>query len=100
LGADLPETTGLAILGPRTRSSVTEIRFALADAERRLVEIEIFDVAGRRLKRLVDDNLPGGRYGVTWNGTDGEGNRVGAGVYFVRMRAGTVTQVRKLVVIR
>jgi hypothetical protein len=47
------------------------------------VELEIFDVRGRRLRHLVGQGA--GEW--TWDGTDEEGKRVPPGVYFVR--AGT-----------
>jgi hypothetical protein len=64
------------------------------------VDVEVFDVGGRRVKGLVDDDLAGGHYGVSWNGIAETGDPVGAGVYFVRMKAGAATKVRKLVLLR
>ncbi|MFN8178428.1 MAG: hypothetical protein U0167_10875 [bacterium] len=96
----LPERTELTLGGAVPSHGAAEIRFALAGAERRHVVIEVFTVTGRRVTRLVEDDLAGGRYGVTWGGTSAGGGKVGAGVYFVRMRAGEVTQVRKVVLVR
>ena len=44
--------------------------------------VEIYDVQGRMVKRLVNGWLPAGHHAVTWDGTDASGRRVGAGVYF------------------
>ncbi|MFN8179276.1 MAG: hypothetical protein U0167_15195 [bacterium] len=96
----LPERTELTLGGAVPSHGTAEIRFALAGAERRHVVIEVFTVTGRRVTRLVEDDLAGGRYGVTWPAASAGGGKVSAGVYFVRMRAGEVTQVRKVVLVR
>jgi hypothetical protein len=76
------------------------VRFDLAGAGRRPVVVEVFDVAGRRVQTLLESDLSGGRYGLTWTGDAQGGEGVGAGVYFVRLKAGPVTQVRKAVLLR
>ncbi|HMB70532.1 MAG TPA: FlgD immunoglobulin-like domain containing protein, partial [bacterium] len=43
------------------------------------VRVEIFDVAGRRIRGLT------GRAGVEWDGRDGQGLAVAPGTYFVRV---------------
>jgi hypothetical protein len=52
------------------------------------------------VKSLLDKELGGGRYGVSWDGRGAAGEPVGAGVYLVRMKAGSFTEVRKLVFLR
>jgi hypothetical protein len=46
--------------------------------------VEIFDVTGRRVRSLA---VPAGADEVEWDGRDGGGRTVGAGVYFLRLRA-------------
>jgi flagellar hook assembly protein FlgD len=65
-----------------------------------LVHLAIYDIAGRRLRTLLDRNIGGGLHDVVWDGRDDGGRTVGAGVYLVRLEAGSVTQVRKAVVVR
>lgn len=55
------------------------------------LRIEIFDASGRLVRRLVDE--PGFRQetgAVVWDGRDGSGVPVPAGVYFARLAAGRV----------
>lgn len=47
--------------------------------------VEVFDERGRLVKRLLDTWMPAGQHAVTWDGTDAQGMRVGAGVYFSRV---------------
>ncbi len=49
------------------------------------VRLEIFNVAGRRVRTLVDEKLSAGRYTRTWNGTDDSGRAVASGVFFYRL---------------
>jgi hypothetical protein len=37
---------------------------------------------------------------VTWDGTNRYGNRVGSGVFFLRLRAGDVSETQKAVLVR
>lgn len=61
--------------------------------------LEIYDVAGRRVARLMDGQLSKGRNRVVWRGTDGEGRRVAAGVYFASLRTRLGSRVRRFVVL-
>ena len=62
------------------------------------VRIEIFDVAGRHVRTLVDGPAPPGRQIVAWDGRDDRGNAVSHGIYLCRMNAPQYTQTSKLVV--
>jgi len=64
-------------------------------------EVEVYDAAGRAVRRLFSGTRPAGDYELEWDGRDGSGARVASGVYFVRIRAAGATQVaRKLVLVR
>jgi hypothetical protein len=60
--------------------------------------VEVLDVRGRVIRRLLDDGLPEGRTSsLSWSGRDHAGSPVAAGIYFVRLAAGDTTLVRKVV---
>jgi hypothetical protein len=61
------------------------------------VNLGIYDVTGRLVRMITDDEWPQGRQTVTWDGRDGTGLRVSGGTYFVKLTAGDVTQARKVV---
>jgi flagellar hook assembly protein FlgD len=92
--------TGLlhAAPNPITASVGGTLRFQLAEAT--VVSLEIVDVQGRVVSRLVDGLHPAGQHAVRWSGEDWEGRPVPGGIYFQRFRAGSVEQSEKLVVIR
>jgi hypothetical protein len=81
-------------VSPNPVRGAAEIRFhAPVTSE---VEIGIYDVSGRRIRSLVDGEISGGDHRVQWDRTNDAGRPVGAGVYFVRMRATGFAQVRQL----
>ncbi|MBD3221452.1 T9SS type A sorting domain-containing protein [bacterium] len=65
-----------------------------------VVTVELYDVAGRRVRTLVDEVRPAGRHEVLWNGADDAGRALSSGVYFARMRADGFEQTRKMTLVR
>jgi hypothetical protein len=61
----------------------------------RLVTLKVYDVLGREVAKLVNENLLPGRYEVTF---DAEG--LASGVYLYRLRAGEFTQTKRMVLMR
>ena len=78
--------------------STAQIRFTMAGEGRAL--LTIFDVNGRRVKRVFDGVASEGPNEVLWDGTNDSGRPVAGGVYFYRMQAEGKEFSRKLVVIR
>lgn len=69
-------------------------------AERSFVRIEIYDVAGRRIRSLAGRIFPPGKYQVTWRGRDSSGRNVSSGVYFCRMTTGPYQASQRMVLVR
>lgn len=86
-----------ALFGTRPNPSpgATRIAFQVPAATR--VRLGIHDVAGR-LVRSFDGTYAGGGHSVEWDGRDGSGRYLPAGVYFVRMRANGFRASRSVVV--
>ncbi len=98
-GADaVPAHTALAGAYPNPFNPKTTLHFAIATPEQ--VRLVVYDLAGRRVRTLVDMPLPAAEHEVVWNGTDDAGARVASGVYFVRMVAGDFTASEKLVLLK
>ncbi len=64
------------------------------------VSIRIYDVSGRLVRTLVDGVRQPGRHLTVWNGRDGQGRRVAAGVYFCVAEAVGESATRKIVLLR
>lgn len=71
------------------------LRFRLPSAQH--VELSLYDLAGRRIARLVNGPLEGGEHSVSWARTDDRGHRVAAGVYLARIKAGSLERTVNLV---
>ena len=61
--------------------------------------LEVFDVAGRRVRVLVSRHFAAGPHAIAWDGRDEAGRRVASGMYVARLAAGGRTMQRKLVVL-
>jgi hypothetical protein len=75
----------------------TAIAFELPRAG--AVTLAIYDVAGRRIARLVDGELPAGPHQATWDGRDEGGRSVPAGVYFYDLVQGGSRTAKRMVVL-
>lgn len=62
------------------------------------VELAVYNVQGQLVKRLASGAREGGYHSVTWDGRDGRGHRVPAGIYLYRLRAGDYTGTKKITV--
>jgi flagellar hook assembly protein FlgD len=62
-----------------------------------MVRLEVYDVAGRRVRTLIDHFMPAGRQSIVWNQRDDAGAALGAGVYFTRLQVGTFRDRKKLI---
>jgi hypothetical protein len=104
-------------LGPVEVAVPSEIRlFALSQASpnpfragtaigysvpaRRDVQLTVYDLMGRTVRRLADGAHDPGFYTAVWDGTNEARRRVASGVYFVRFTDGRQTLMRRLVVLR
>jgi hypothetical protein len=62
--------------------------------------VEVYDVRGRRVRRLLRDWKEPGRHAVTWDGRDDSGRAVADGVYLLRLEAGGRELTTKAVKVR
>ena len=87
---------------PNPFNPTTTIQFDVAAAagDAMGVELDIYDVVGQRLVRLVDETMAVGRHRITWNGRDRHGNNVSSGVYYARLRVGRQTQTRAMLLLK
>lgn len=64
------------------------------------VRLDVYDVCGRLVSRLVDGETVPGRYEYDWDGLDSRGRRVANGVYFCRLSTGENVSTREMVVLK
>lgn len=83
---------------PNPFNPVTTIDYTIS--EKSIVDLTIYDVAGRRVRTLLGERqLPGG-YSIVWDGRNDSGMPVATGVYFYRLSAGRNRSVKKMVILR
>jgi hypothetical protein len=87
--SDAPSLLPASRLGSLGRAApnpfrpLTAIPYSLARSAR--VQIDVRDVAGRLVRKLVDGTQAAGEHRAEWDGADDAGRRVAAGTYFYRM---------------
>jgi hypothetical protein len=52
-----------------------------------VVRLDVYDLRGARVRRLVDGRFAAGHHRAQWDGADDRGRALPAGVYFVRLSA-------------
>jgi len=71
---------------PNPFRGTAALRFSLARATP--VTLDVFDVSGRRVRRVLDAAQPAGENTVVWDGADDAGHVLGRGLYWVQLRTG------------
>ena len=83
---------------PNPFNATTEIRYALPiDCE---VKLTIYDIAGRRVRELVDNHQNAGYKSAIWDGRDSYGNSVASGVYIYRLDAAGEVFTKRMLMIK
>lgn len=83
---------------PNPFNPSTKITFELLEDSD--VVIDIYDIAGRLIRQLIDEPMKIGTNSITWDGKDDEGNPASGGVYIYNLKAGDANQTRKMVLLR
>lgn len=77
----------------------TTIAFDLDRPQR--ASLRVFDLAGRLVRTLVDgEPLMGGSHRRDWNGRNGAGRPVAAGVYFYRLDTDRTSETRRMMLVK
>ena len=83
----------LRVSGPNPFNPSTVISYSLAVAER--VQLNVFDISGRKVATLVDGPQTAGEHSINFNAS-----HLASGVYFARFVTGDKTLTTKLVLLR
>jgi hypothetical protein len=83
---------------PNPFNPETTVRYQLPAACR--VELEIYNILGRKIRSLVSREEEAGEKSVVWDGRDDFGRIVAGGVYMTRLRAGGFTATKKMILLR
>ena len=98
----LPREFALRQNYPNPFNPSTTIPFAvpIVDGGIAPVSVEIFNALGQRVRTLLNDVVESGYYRMMWDGRNRNGQTMGTGVYFYRVRIGEMVQVRKMTLVK
>jgi hypothetical protein len=91
----LVSAPGLLYTQPNPVTTSAQIAFFLDQREH--ATVSIYDVRGRRIATIADRPFNAGTQIVHWNARSGD-RGTPAGVYFVRLQAGTLASTSKVIV--
>ncbi|MGE5681241.1 MAG: alpha-amylase family glycosyl hydrolase [Bacillota bacterium] len=83
---------------PNPFNPSTMISYHIAKPE--MVSLRIFDLLGREVKTLVNQEQSKGAYRVEWNGDNNSGMKVSGGLYLYRLEAGNYVETRKMMLVK
>ncbi len=92
---ELPQVFFLSQNFPNPFSKKTVISYQLPVISK--VSLRVYDLSGRLVITLVDEEKKAGYYTVKWSSID---KNLAPGIYFIRMSAGTFIKTRKMISIR
>jgi len=64
------------------------------------VTIEVYDIVGRKVATLLDEQKQAGFHSVVWFGQGDQGKPASSGVYFCRVQFGGLSAVSKLLLLK
>jgi hypothetical protein len=83
---------------PNPFNPETSIGYSIGESG--IVRLDIVNISGQLVRTLVDGAQSQGRHTVVWDGRDGGGKRVSAGVYLYRLRAGGFIETKKMMLLQ
>jgi len=95
---ELPNISSLGPNYPNPFNASTTIEYSLQS--RTHVEIAIFNLLGRKIKTILYDVKPAGKYLIRWDGTDESGQPVASGIYFYQLTTDGFPGSKKMVLLK
>lgn len=83
---------------PNPFNPSTNVSFNVANDCRTIVEV--YNLKGQKVKTLHNQFTKAGKYSVIWNGTNQNNNKVGSGVYFLRLKTDTSDLKKKIILLK
>jgi len=101
VGFPLPELTPRFSSAPAVlKSALSKASSAGSDISQGRILLRIFDVNGRLVKTLLNEEYSTGTHSAVWSGDDEQGRVVSSGIYFLKLDAGQETLTKKVILSR
>jgi photosystem II stability/assembly factor-like uncharacterized protein len=85
---------------PNPFNPTTSLQYSIGS--RQIVTLKVYDLLGREIATLVNEEKPAGEYEVKFNATSHSGNvrNLPSGIYFYQLKAGQYSQTKKMVLLQ
>ena len=93
-----PSTYTLQQNYPNPFNPMTKINYSIP--EKAFVSISVYDIHGRMLKTMVNQNQETGKYFIDWNSKNEHGLSVPAGMYFYTIKTKSFKQTKKMILLK
>ena len=100
-GGGLPAASGKISLGqnmPNPFNPRTEIHFEIDTTTR--AKLTVFDLLGKQVTVLFDNECTPGNYTAVWNGTNDAGQNTSSGIYFYTLEAAGERMTKKMLMLK
>ena len=95
----LPDNFALFQNYPNPFNPVTKIKFdikkSVVSSQYSVVSLKVYDITGREINTLVNEQLQPGTYEVTFDGSN-----LPSGIYFYKLNAGNYSETKKLILMK
>jgi hypothetical protein len=95
---DIPQAFSLARNYPNPFNATTTIQYQLSEPGH--VKISIYDVTGRKIRTLVDEEQRPGTFRTQWDGLNESAQPASSGIYLCELAAGPMRITRQLVLLK
>jgi len=96
--SNIPSTFSLRQNYPNPFNPTTTLRYDLPEDAN--VRITVYDLLGRQIINLVNEDVTAGYRSAIWNGTDAYGKPVSSGMYIYQIQAGSFVQSKKMLLLK
>lgn len=83
---------------PNPAAGAMRVPFELSRDGR--IDLDVFDLRGRRVRRIASGMWGPGPHSIIWNGAGADGRRLESGIYYIRLQQENRAASRKVVLLR
>ncbi len=95
---NLPTEFALAQNYPNPFNPSTTIGFSLPTSS--YVELKVYNIEGKVVKTLVDQQLAAGEHSFEWDATNSSGSKITTGIYIYRIETETFSTTKKMLLLK
>jgi flagellar hook assembly protein FlgD len=83
---------------PNPFNPVTLIRFTIS--QRQILRLDVYNSQGRLIRTLLNNTMNAGSHELSWDGLNANGEAVASGIYYYQLWGESVSQSKKMILIR